>query len=420
MTRRLPDADAIDWAGILKPGETVMIGEGAGEPLTLAESLVAARHGLRDIRVFLGMTLAGTFRPEHADTLAFSSYGALGQTRKLADAGVLDILPIGLGQVPALVARGALNLPVVAVALSPPGPDGRHSFGLTAMHLPAAIRSARLVIAEVNHALPYIPGETIAASEIDIMIESERPAPELPAAAGSRTVEAIARHAARFIGDGASLQLGVGAIPEAICRELADRRDLGIHSGLLSPSLARLIEQGVATGKHQPIVPGRAVFGAVMGDRALYDFVRGNAALHLAGIETTHGRAAEVDNLVAINGALGVDLYGQVNAELAGRRHVGAIGGQAEFSRAGTIATRGRSIIALAATSPDGRRSTISAAPVPRVTTSRADVDIVVTEYGAAELAGCGEAERRRRLIAIAAPAFRDPLSAGEDRTDVD
>lgn len=401
---------ALDFAALIRPGETILIGEGAGEPAMLADALIAQRHALDRVRVFLGMTLTRRFLPEHADALRFASYGALGTARVLADAGTLEVLPIALGQFPGLIARGALRFDVVLIAVPPPGPDGRYSLGLTAMHLPAAIRAARLVVAEVNPALPSIPGITIGADDIDVLMEADRAPPELAAGAASATTRAIARIVAGYVDDAATLQLGIGGVPEALCAELTDRRDLGIHSGLLGPGLAKLIELGVATGVHQPLFPGRAVIGAVMGDAALYRFVRDISALTLAGIETTHCRAAEVGNLVSVNGALQVDLTGQVNSERIGGRQIGAIGGQAEFSRAAARAPMGRSIIALPAATPDGKASNITAAPVECVTTPRADIDIVVTEFGAAELTGASDAERRRRLISIAAPRFRDAL----------
>lgn len=414
MTVRLSSAEAIDFAALVRPGETVLVGEGAGEPTSLAQALVAQRHSLTDIRIFLGMHFSRSFRPEHADSLRFASYGALGDARRLADAGHLDLVPVGLGQFPGLIARGALKFDVVVIAVPPIGADGRYSLGLTAMVLPHAIKAARLVIAEVNPSLPAPPGVTIAPEDIDLFVETDRPPPELPAPPVTDTVRRIARNAAAFVEDGSTLQLGVGAVPDAICTELEDRRDLGIHSGLLSSGLGRLIDRGVVTGALYRLHPGKAVIGSVMGDAALYEFARGNEGLRLEGIETTHGRAAEVDSLVAINGALEVDLAGQVNGEIAGGRYIGAIGGQAEFARAAARAPHGRSVIVLSATSPDGARSNIVAGALPRVTTPRADVDVVVTEYGAAELTGCGDRERRRRLIAIADPKFRDALEAAE------
>ncbi|MEA1015362.1 acetyl-CoA hydrolase/transferase family protein [Sphingosinicella sp. LY1275] len=402
MMRHVTSVDALDFAALIRPGEHVLFGEGAAEPVTIAEAFVAARARLGRPTVFLGMTLAGTFRAEHADHLAFRSYGALGMTRRLADAGVLDILPIGLGQIPALLARGALRFDVVIIAVPPAGADGRHALGLTALYQLDAIRSARLVIAEVNHALPTIPGASIDPADIHVLVETHRAPPELaPPNIGSAARE-TARLAAGFIEDGATLQLGVGAIPEALCAELAEHRGLGIHSGLLGSGLGRLIAQGV--------VDREAVVGAVMGDASLYRFVDGNQAIRLAGIETTHGQAGSVANLVAVNGALEVDLSGQVNGEVAGGRYVGAVGGQAEFARAAARAPKGRSIFVLNATTRGESASSITASPVARVTTTRADVDVVVTEFGAAELTGCGEAERRRRLIAIAHPRFRDTL----------
>lgn len=410
MSQRLRGIDAIDFAALVRPDETILFGEGAGEPGALAEVLIAQRHRLERVRIFLGMMLSARFRPEHADALRFASYGALGTTRALADAGVLEVLPVALGQVPGLIERGALRFDIVVIAVPPPGADGRYSLGLTAMHLPAAIRAARLVVAEVNHALPPIPGITIGADDIDVLVETDAPPPELAPIQVSDNTRAIAQTIASYVGDGATLQLGVGGVPEALCAELTDRRDLGIHSGLLGPGLMNLIGTGVATGAYHPLFPGKAVIGSVMGDGELYRLVRDNPALLLAGIETTHGRAPEIGNLVSVNGALQVDLSGQVNSERIGRRQIGAIGGQAEFSRAAARAPQGRSIIAVSAATPDGQASNITAKPVSHVTTPRVDVDVVVTEFGAAELTGIGDAERRRRLIAIADPRFHENL----------
>lgn len=404
---------AIDFAALVRPGDTVLFAECASEPLSLAEVFLAQRYALTDVSVFVGMGLAGTFRAEHADAIRFHSYGALGTTRRLADAAVLDIVPVSMGRIPRLLAARRMVFDVVMIALPPPRPDGRYSLGLTALYLRDAIHHARVVIAEVSSALPTLRGISVGPEDIDVIVPSDRAPPELAVHPPDDVARRIAGHIAPYVEDGATLQLGVGSVPEALTCLIGDRRDLGIHSGLLSKGLAGLIERGAATGARKSRKPGIATIGSVMGDAALYRFVERNAAIELAGVDETHLGAIEQDNMVAVNGALSVDLQGQVNGEMAGSRFVGAIGGQPDFARAAAQAPGGRSIIALNASPGDGSASGITARPLARVSTPRTDVDVVATQFGAAELQGCDEAERRRRLIAIADPRHRDALERG-------
>ncbi|WP_370177136.1 acetyl-CoA hydrolase/transferase family protein [Alteriqipengyuania sp.] len=403
----------VDWSALLEPGETVLFAECGAEPLSLAESFVAQRHALTDISVFLGMGFAGSFTPEHGDALRFRSYGALGTTRKLAAADKLDIVPVSMGSIPALLRAGALRFDVVAIALPPAARDGRHSLGLTALYLQSAIRHARLVIAEISDKIPSLPGISIGPEEIDLAVRTDRTPAKLPPIKTDGTAHAIARNAAPFIEDGAVLQIGVGSAPEAIAALLTDRKDIGIHSGLLSAGLASLIEQGVATGARKNVRRGIATIGSVMGDAALYRWAKDNPCLELAGVEETHLGAAHVENFVAVNGALSVDLQGQVNGESAGDRRLGAIGGQPDFARAAHHSPGGCSIILLDASPGDGSISAITARTLPRVSTPRSDVDVVATQFGAAHLTGRTEEERRKLLISIADPRHREALERG-------
>lgn len=410
---RIVSLEQLEWPALLETGDTVLFAECGAEPLSLAESLVAQRHACEDISVFLGMGFAGSFKPEHSDALSFRSYGALGTTRKLAAEDKLDIVPVSMGSIPALLRSGALRYDVVAIALPPASRDGSHSLGLTALYLQDAIRHARLVIAEISESIPSLPGISIDAEEIDLVVHTDRCPPELPPTRTGDSVQAIARNAASFIGDGAVLQIGVGGAPEAITALLADRKDIGIHSGLLSVGLASLIEKGVATGARKNVKPGIATIGSVMGDTALYRWAKDNPRLELAGVAATHNGAAHVENFVAVNSALSVDLQGQVNGESAGGRRLGAIGGQPDFARAAHHSPGGCSIILLDASPGDGNTSAITARTLPCVSTPRSDVDVVATQFGAAHLTGRTEAERRKLLISIADPRHREALERG-------
>ncbi len=410
---RAATLEQLEWSALVEPGDTVLFAECGAEPLSLAESLAAQRHSIEDVSVFLGMGFAGSFAPEHADALRFRSYGALGTTRKLAAAGKLDIVPVSMGSIPALLRAGVLRFDVVAIALPPADRDGRHSLGLTALYLQSAIRHARLVIAEISEEIPSLPGISIGPEDIDLVVHTDRTPPELPPIRSDGVAQAIARNAAPFIGDGAVLQIGVGGAPEAIAPLLADRKDIGIHSGLLSAGLASLIEEGIATGARKNSKRGIATIGSVMGDAALYRWAKDNRRLELAGVEETHLGAAHIENFVAINGALSVDLQGQVNGEYAGERRLGAIGGQPDFARAAHLSPGGCSIILLNASPGDGSTSAITARTLPSVSTPRTDVDVVATQFGAAHLSGRTEEERRRLLISIADPRHREALERG-------
>jgi acyl-CoA hydrolase len=235
---------------------------------------------------------------------------------------------------------------------------------------------------------------------------------EVGAAKIGATDEAIAKFAAQYIHDGSVLQTGVGAVPDAILRLLRDRKDLGVHSGMLGDGLVELVDAGVITNARKKIDTGVSINGALIGTRKLYQWANHNKAMRMCATSYTHDAAvlAQLDQLVTINSALEVDLTGQVNAEQSGSAYLGGTGGQVDFVRAGSRSKGGRSIIALSATAKNGTLSKIVANLSGPVTTARSDVDVIVTEFGAAELKGQTLAERTRRLIAIAHPDFREEL----------
>ncbi|MEU5840364.1 acetyl-CoA hydrolase/transferase C-terminal domain-containing protein [Rhodococcus sp. NPDC047139] len=402
----------LDLSAILRPGDRIVIGQACGEPTTLIEALIRQGAEIGDLSVFVATSFSGIFTSETAESFSVASMGAIGSLRALSKAHRLEIVPCHVSRIGPLIEAGVLRCDVAFVQVSPPDEHGRHSFGLISDYVQAAVSTARVVVAEINDRIPWTPGEYLPASAIDHAIRVSRPPVEVPPATIGETDEAIARHAARFIGDGAVLQTGVGAVPDAILRLLHDRADLGVHSGMIGDGLVDLIEAGAVTNARKRIDRGVSITGALIGTRRLYDFAHRNPQLRMCTTEYTHDAAvlAQLDSLVTINSALEVDLTGQVNAEQSGSVYIGGTGGQVDFVRAGTRSPGGHSIIALPATAKGGTVGRITAQLSGPVTTARSDVDVIVTEFGAAELRGRSLAERARRLIAIAHPDFREDL----------
>lgn len=399
---------------VLQAGDVIAVPQGPGEPLTLTEAIVAQRHDLPPVSLFIGMTTSRTFRPEHADRLSFRGLNGAGDSRRLATAGVIDLMPMHISSVPGLVRGGQLPVDVAVIRVRPAAEPGFYTTSVISDYTRAIVQKARVVVAELQEDLPLTGDDAlIPAEEIDVLVRSTRPLIELPDPAPHAVELEVARQVAALIPDRATIQLGIGALPVAVARALADHRGLGIHSGVISDLVVDLIEAGVVTNAHKGADAGLTVTGGLFGTRRLFDFADANPEVRMRSAEYTHNLAvmAGVERLFTVNSAVEVDLTGQVNSELAGGRYLGAIGGQVDFVRGGVASPGGRSIIALASATHDGQTSRIVASlgNVP-VTTSRADVDAIVTEHGVAELRGQPLAERARRLAAIADPRFREEL----------
>ena len=403
---------SVRFAVHLKAGDHIVIGQACGEPTTLVEALIDQGRDIPGLSAFIATSFSGLFTPATADSFALSSMGAIGALRSMTKAGKLQVIPVHVGQVGPLITAGIIPCDVALIQVSPADKQGNHSCGLISDYVRAAVDKARVVIAEINEAVPFTPGETIPASAIDVAIPVNRPPVQVAPAAIGPTDEAIARHCAAYIGDGAVIQTGVGAVPDAILRLLHDRKDLGVHSGMLGDGLVELVEAGVITNARKEVDPGVSINGALIGTKRLYDWAHRNPAIRMCATSYTHDAAilGRLSRLVTINSALEVDLTGQVNAEQSGAVYLGGTGGQVDFVRAGARSPGGRSIIALSASAKGGTLSKIVAQLSGPVTTARTDVDVIVTEYGAAELKGQSLAERTRRLIAIAHPDFREEL----------
>ena len=402
-----------NWAELLRPGDRIVWGQACGEPTTLVEALLNQAPAIEGLSAFAATSFSGLLDAAAADRLELSSMGAMGALRGLAAAGRLSIIPCQVSQVGALIAQGLIGCDVALVQVSPANSEGQHSYGLINDFVDVAVDRARVVIAEINEQVPFTHGDVaLAASRIDSAITVARTPVEVRPPQIGDIDRRIARNAANFIGDGAVIQLGIGAVPDALLHLLRDRRHLGIHSGMVGDALVDLVEAGVVTNASKTVDRGVSVTTALIGSRRLYDFAHRNPELAVRSSAYTHNTAvlSQLQGLVTVNSALEVDLTGQVNAEQSGCNYVGGTGGQLDFVRAGCRSPGGRSIIALPATAKRGGVSRITASLSGPVTTSRSEVDVVVTEYGSAELRGQSLAERSRRLVAIAHPDFRGEL----------
>lgn len=401
----------LDLTRFIRPGDTVMWGQSHAEPLGLIRRLVAQRHALGRIRLFLGIGLGDALSPEQADAFDFLSYCGSGSNRPLAEAGVLDILPVHYSRLPQLMASGRLRIDVLLLQVSPPDAEGRHSLGMAREYLLGAIGRARVVIGEVHPDVPWtFGGPYLTEADFTALLPSDAALPESAPRRIGPVEEAIGRNVAALIEDGATLQTGIGNIPDAALMALADRRDLGVHSGAIGEGLAALCTAGVVTNRRKSIDAGLTIGGALMGGAALRAFAHENPALELRGTDYTHDPRVlgRIDRFVALNSAIEVDLSGQINSETVGRRYLGAVGGIVDFLRAAGASAGGVPIVALPSTG--GGKSRIVPALAGPVSVPRSDSCVIVTEYGIADLRGLSLSERIGRLIAVAHPDHRAAL----------
>lgn len=399
----------LDLRELVRPGDCVVCGQGTGEPRTLTEALVAQRADLGRLRVFLGTMFTTTFRPEHADHLDLAAWCAIGTNHRLARAGCLDVIVSDYSQLPGFFARRDIPCDVALIQVSAQDAQGRASVGTLCDYTLDAARAARVVIAEVNAEAPWChDGEALRGLRIDAVVRTSRPLVEVPSVPPDSVTARVAANVAGLIDDGATLQMGFGAVADAVVRALRGHRGLAVHSGLVTDAIVDLAESGAVAA-----APGAIVSGALFGTQRLNAFTARNAAVQLRPPHYTHDPAvlAALPKLTAINGATEVDLTGQVNAETVDGAYMGGVGGHGDFVRGALRSRGGRAIIALPSVTPDGRRSRIVTLLDGGVTTTpRSHADFVVTEHGVAELRGQSLRERTRRMIAIAAPEFRERL----------
>lgn len=418
MAPRELTVDALDFATIIRPGETVLWGQANAEPVPLTRTLMAQRQAVGRCRVFLGVTHSDTVRPEHTDHIEFLGYCGTGGNRALTRAGKLDIVPCHYSDLPALMRSRRLRVDVLLLQLAPPDEEGRYSLSIAHEYLIPALEVARVVIAEVNDQAPWTYGERYLREEdLHTVVRTSRPPLEDPLLEPSDIELRIAQRVAQLIEDGATLQFGLGSLPEAILSQLGDRRDLGVHSGLVGDRVADLMEAGVITNARKQIDTGVTVTGMMLGGRRIQTFAHRNPAVQFRSTDYTHAPdvLAKIDRFVALNSAIEVDLTGQINAETAAGVYVGAVGGALDFLRAARRSRGGLPIVALPSVA--GNASRIVARLSGPVSTPRSDAGIIVTEHGVADLRGLTLSERVEGMIAIAHPLYREQLE--RDARDV-
>jgi len=404
-------------ADYIRPGDTISWSHAGAEPTTLVRQFLDQRHSYGGpVGAFLtGVSFSNILAPEHADVIRFRGIGGLTAPRALAKAGKLETLPKRYYEFPRLIAEGLLPIDVQFVTVSPPDADGFCSLGVTVGLTNDIMAKARVTIAEINPRMPRIPGDTkVHVDRFAAAIWSDRPLVLGPAPVEdpSPSVMEICRNIAGLIGDDATVQIGIGSIGVMLPKMLMDRRDIGIHSAILTDGLMDLVEAGVATGRSKRVDTGIAVAGELVGTERLYAFADGNERVALRGTSyvLSPDTFAGLDRLVSVNSALEVDLSGQVNAETLGGVNVGAIGGQVDFVRGASRSPGGASIIALQAVAGNGKSRIVSRLADGVVTTARSEVGFIITEYGVADLRAKTVSERAEALAAIAHPDHRAAL----------
>ncbi|MHA1104739.1 MAG: acetyl-CoA hydrolase/transferase family protein [Promethearchaeota archaeon] len=400
----------------IKSGNRVVFAHAAGEPTILIDELVKQKDRLENVEIVHMVPLgeAEYCQPGMEKHFKHNSLFTGAKTRKSIKEGRSDYTPVFFSEIPRLFKENILPVDVALIQLSTPDKNGNLSFGVSVDYTIAAAESAKIVLAEVNKQMPRTEGSNIHISQIDFLVETNRKLLEIPLPEISKIEEKIGSHVASLIPDRSNLQLGIGAIPDAVLKFLTEKKDLGIHSEMFSDGVVDLFEKGVITNKYNNLNPGKFTATFLMGTKRLYDFVDNNPDVTMRPVDYTNKItiAGQVDRLISINSAIQVDLYGQVCADTMGYQQFSGVGGQVDFVRASSISKGGKSIIALPSTNKKKTASRIVAKLYDGacVTTSRNDVHYIITEYGIADLRGKTVRQRAHSLISIAHPDFRDQL----------
>ncbi len=400
----------------IKSGDRIVFGHAAGEPIVLVDELVRQKERFQNVEIVHMVPLRECkyCLPEMESHFRHNSLFAGAGTRKAIREGRADYTPTFFSEIPRLFRNNILPVDVALIQLSPPDQQGYLSYGISVDYTLQAAESSKIVIAEVNEQMPRTNGAYIHVSDIDYIVESNRPLIEIPLPTITPIEEKIGRYIAELVPDHANLQLGIGGIPDAALKFLQGKRDLGIHTEMFSDGVVDLYEKGVITNKYNNLHPGKFTATFLMGTNRLYRFVDGNPNVEMHPVDYTNNVmiAGRVNNLISINSALQVDLFGQVCADTLGTQQYSGVGGQVDFVRASSLSPGGKSIIALPSTNKNGTISRIVSKlnEGACVTTSRNDIHFVVTEYGIANLRGKTIHERAKALIEKAHPNFREKL----------
>ncbi|MBX9687991.1 MAG: hypothetical protein K2X27_14895 [Candidatus Obscuribacterales bacterium] len=413
--RRLCTAD--EAVKSIKSGDSIYVHSHGANPTSVVEAMVRRAPDLRNITIRQLMTMGNApyAQPEYAESFRVSAFFIGPNIRQAVNEGRADYMPISLSEIPCLISSREVPVDVCLLQVSKPDEHGYCSYGVCVEAAIAARKAARVVIAEVNEQMPRTLGRSfVHVSKLTHIIEVDRPIPELKIGKPTEDEDAIGRFVAGLVEDEATIQLGIGAIPNAVLSHLHGKKNLGVHSEMLSDGIIDLIEEGVITNDFKTVLPGKVAVSFVMGSKRLYDFIDNNPLVEFQTCDFINDPYVISRNhkMTSINSALQVDLTGQVVADSIGTFLYSGIGGQEDFIRGATRARGGKAIIALPSTAKDGAVSRITACfhPGSGVVTTRADVHYVVTEFGVAQLYGKTVSQRVDALIGIAHPKFRDLL----------
>ena len=409
---------AADAVGIVHNGNTVVVPTGVGEPPALMTALSEQRRNFRDVKVsqILPVRKYDYFDSETAEHVRPVAYFLSGHTRNCVDGGWGDYIPNYFSEMPMLYENNDMPSDVVFALVSPMDNHGYFSVSLGTDYTMAAIKKARAVVFEVNPNVPFAYGNChVHISDVTAIVEDETPVATVGLPAIGPVQEAIGKYVADMIPDGATLQIGYGAIPDAVVMQLTHKKDLGVHTEMIGDGIMTLVEAGSVTNRRKNYMPGKMVATFALGSKKLYQFMDRNPMLEMHPVEFTNDPylAGQNDNLIAINGTMQIDFIGQCGSESQGPRAYSGTGGQADFVRAANRSRGGKAFIVTPSTAKDDTISRIvpTLTAGTHVTTSKNDINYVVTEYGVAQLRGKSAKERTKALIAIAHPKFRDQLT---------
>ena len=407
---------ADEAAKVISSGDRVFVHGVAATPRLLVEAMTARAGELRDVEIVHLHTegKAPYADPEFESSFRVNAFFVGANVRDAVNSGRGDYIPVFLSEIPALFRRGVLPIDVALVNVSPPDKHGFCSLGVSVDIARAAVETARIVVAQFNRSMPRTIGDSLVhVDDIDVAVEADDQLPQVPPPELTPNDLAIGRAVAGLIDDGATLQMGIGSIPNAVLASLGNHKDLGIHTEMFSDGLIDLVERGVVTGRRKAKHPGKIVAGFVMGTQRLYDFVDDNPQVLMLDIAYVNDTENTRQNPkpTAINRAIEVALTGQVCADSIGTRHYSGVGGQMDFIRGASLSDGGKPIIAFSSVTSRGESKIVPALREGAgVVTTRAHVHYIVTEFGVADLYGKNLRQRARDLIRIAHPEHRPSL----------
>ncbi|MFL6198954.1 MAG: acetyl-CoA hydrolase/transferase family protein [Thermoanaerobaculia bacterium] len=408
-----------DAIRLIQPRKRILIGSGAGEPVRLVEAMVADGDHLEGNEIVHLMTLGSApyVQPGLQHRFRHTAFFIGANVRPAVQEGRADFMPVFLSEIPQLISSGRVRIDVALVQVTPPDRHGFVSLGVSVDIVRAAVDTADLILAEVNPNMPRTLGDSfLHVDRIASLVPVEGPLLELAPEPLDEVFCEIGRNVASLIPEGATLQMGIGKIPDATLHFLMDRGDLGIHTEMLSDGVMNLAEAGVINGRRKTLLPGKIVTSFIMGTRKLYEWAHDNPAVEMRPSAFTNDifQIARNDQMIAINSALAVDLTGQVAADTVRGKFFSGIGGQVDFIRGAARSRGGKPVIALPSTAKSGTVSRIQTVfeEGAGVVTSRGDIHYVATEYGIADLWGKNIGQRAHALIGIAHPDFRSELLA--------